>query len=261
MGNICGNNQSIVVQTKTENASSSVNILTDGKEIHIDSNAVAWKIWEQLYNSRELEITTLWQRSIFLSAFIILLLTGSGVFYFYSILSTPISQFTLKDSLTSLLLGSILMISGTLWLAMSKGSKYWTEIYERKIDILENILPVELQFKYLQENYVAKEYDIAIDGKTYHKDKSLVKKHWFCFFKADSTSPSTVNCWIGIVIVFIGLFFIFIPYIIFCCENEFRIYFSTDSTLQRTIAVLVIIILLCVVTYFFSHHKFKPRKR
>jgi len=220
-----------------------------------------WKLWEQLHKSRELEITTQWQRSVFLSAFIILLLTGSGVFYFQSVLNTPISQFTLKDSLTSLLLGSILMISGTLWLAMSKGSKYWTEVYERKIDILENLLSIELQFKYLQENYVIKEHDIAIDGKAYHKNKLLVKKHWFCFFKADSTSPSTVICWIGIIIFFIGFFFISIPYMILYCENNVRIYLSTENTLTNTIIIFVITILSCTLTYFFAHHKFEPRNK
>ena len=261
MGNICGNHKNIVVQTKTYNASSSVNILANGKETHIDSAAIAWKIWEQLYNSRKLEITTLWQRSIFLSAFIVLLLTGSGFFYFHSILATPISHFTLKDSLTSVLLGSMLMISGTLWLAMAKGSKYWTEIYERKIDIIESILPIEAQFKYLQETYVIKEHDIAIDSRAYHKDKPLVKKHQFCFFKSDSTSPSTVNCWIGIIVFFIGLFFITIPYMVLCQENNVRINLCNDNTSQNTITALVISIVSCIFIYFFSHHKFKPLKK
>ena len=118
---ICGNSDSIIIQSAADRLSASVEVSAEDKTKHVDlySDDVKWKIWEQLYRSRELEIKTQWQRSAFLATFIVLLLTGTGVFYFYFVLKKSCGMF-FNYCLTSLFLGCLLIISGILWLAMTK---------------------------------------------------------------------------------------------------------------------------------------------
>lgn len=88
------------------------------------------RILDRLYQCRELEITTQWQRSVFLAAFIILLFTGYAklieLFFSRNIAYLPLHW-------TGLILAFLIFIFGILWLAMAKGSKRWTDIYETKI--------------------------------------------------------------------------------------------------------------------------------
>ena len=93
-------------------------------------------ILDRLYQCRELEITTQWQRSVFLAAFIILLFTGYAklieLFFSKHITCLPFHW-------TGLILAFLIFIFGILWLAMAKGSKRWTDIYRKNYN--DNIRP------------------------------------------------------------------------------------------------------------------------
>ena len=166
-----------------------------------------WRIWEQLNKSRELEISTLWQRSIFLSAFILLQLAGCGIFYKDIVLEVYWQTISIKSCLTGIFLGLILYVSGVLWVGMSKGAKYWFEVYERKIDLIENLLFVPPQMKYLEEKYLNEIPETAIDGKQYIQNKELVSPLGWFGLKAGKVSPSKINIFIGWFIVVIGLLY------------------------------------------------------
>lgn len=212
-----------------------------------------WKIWEQLNKNRALEISTLWQRSVFLSAFIVLLLTGSGIFYYNFILKKPLAELAIKHGLSGMLLGCLLMIGGILWLAMAKGSKYWSRVYEIKISLLEEELQIKDQYRYLTEKYK--------DGTTKPADKKddlLAETSWINPLKADSESPSRVNCFIGCLIFLIGIFMLFIPASIqfkncnvwqYCWKAHFVIF---------TLAVIIMMV-FCGIVYWILHHT--PEKR
>ena len=94
-----------------------------------------------LWMCRDFEINHLWQRSIFLAAFMTLLFTGYGVLFskFYDYLATTqhshTSLFVL--SVASLALSLLGIVFAVFWIMMSKGSKAWYEIYEKAICEIE----------------------------------------------------------------------------------------------------------------------------
>ena len=90
---------------------------------------------KEFYKIRKFEIQNLWQRSIFLATFIVLLFTGYGAF---------LEKLMSYDGLQSIighiiccLLALIGSIFSMLWIMMAKGSKAWFEIYERRIGNIE----------------------------------------------------------------------------------------------------------------------------
>lgn len=88
------------------------------------------------YKIRKFEIQNLWQRSIFLATFTVILFSGYGGLI-EKLISSEIDQATVIHfsccSLSSL--GSIFAI---IWIMMAKGSKAWYEIYEDKIHDIEH---------------------------------------------------------------------------------------------------------------------------
>ena len=249
---ICGNHGSVIIQSKTDHLSASIDVSDENKKNHVssDSNEDKWKIWEQLYASRRLEIETQWQRIAFLATFIVLLLTGTGFFYFHFVLDRdPIYPiYVFNYCLTSLFLGGLLMISGSLWLAITKGSKYWTEVYEKKIELLEKELPIKRQYTYVEEFYVEKNTD----------DELLVKTSYFNPLKPDHESPSSVNCFIGVIIFLIGIFMFFLPSMV-CRSIEdtepcglYCVHIIHNSCI---IFLVIIMIAISFLVYFLVRHK------
>lgn len=94
-------------------------------------------IYESLWRGRDFELSHLWQRSIFLTAFIVLAYTG------YGFVVMQICEKIFQDNLDSLgfiylnILGLIIALAGVvlsvLWIMMGKGSKAWYERYEAAI--------------------------------------------------------------------------------------------------------------------------------
>lgn len=94
-----------------------------------------------LWMCRDFEINHLWQRSIFLAAFMTLLFTGYGVlfskFYDYFSTSQPIVTSLFFLSIASLVLSLLGVVFAVFWIMMAKGSKAWYEIYEKAICEIE----------------------------------------------------------------------------------------------------------------------------
>ncbi len=78
---------------------------------------------KDFYKIRKFEIQNLWQRSIFLATFTVLLFTGYGTFV-EKLLSYDGSQAVIAHIICCLLalLGSIFSM---IWIMMAKGSKAW----------------------------------------------------------------------------------------------------------------------------------------
>lgn len=103
---------------------------------------------EEAYKIRKFEIQNLWQRSIFLVAFIVIHITGYG-HLIEKLLSEYEKWLTCNETLLLVIqticcalafLGSILSI---IWIMMAKGSKAWYEIHENRIRKLELELNME----------------------------------------------------------------------------------------------------------------------
>lgn len=213
----------------------------------IERNALN-KERDRLYKCRDLEISNLWQRSIFLSAFLILCFTGyayvlmnivdaycgnnnmpqiQGSFNFvYNNLSTPNSNKLLYLNTIAMCLGFISSIFSTLWIMMAKGSKAWYEVYETAISSFEE--------KHREAIGLPAENVMGGMGIP----KYLLNN---CLFsrKAGAYSPSKINIIIGQICLIIWILITILHLIVLSVFNEpFSWYIS--------------LILLFIILYFIT---------
>lgn len=101
-----------------------------------NNNEVTLKeIRETYYSLRKFEISNLWQRSVFLSAILVLFYSGYGYL---------VSKFLDEEVKNPLLLHELCcaiallaVVFSIIWIMMAKGSKAWYEVYENKIFEIE----------------------------------------------------------------------------------------------------------------------------
>ncbi len=160
-------------------------------------------IHETFWRCRDFELSNLWQRSIFLTAFLVLCFTGYGA------VLIKIPDYLKPENIDSFIflnvLGYIISLLGIvfsiLWIKMGKGSKAWYENYEKAIGALET-----------DEKYTTKKAS-KIGGFNYPNLK-FYKRNKFknsIFSKeAGAYSVSKINISIGQVFLFVwfvaGLF-------------------------------------------------------
>ena len=144
------------------------------------------------YKCRDLEIQNLWQRSIFLGAFLLLCFTGYGYMIFSCVSKEIIKIFpfvNLSDSTSVTLncLGIALALIGQvmsiIWILMAKGSKRWYEVYENLICKLEKSKELDMPEGYRMGDYCDKQ----------PTDERIWKP------QAGKYSPSKLNICIGYV--------------------------------------------------------------
>lgn len=99
----------------------------------------------KLYRCRDMEITNLWQRSIFLTVFLTLTLSGYGIlvsnFFTTNIFIYPNYKILHLAAIAIGLLGFTLSV---IWILMAKGSKAWYEVYAKAISEFEEEFKKEL---------------------------------------------------------------------------------------------------------------------
>lgn len=142
-----------------------------------------------VYQAYENEVKNLWQRSIFLGAFMIMVWSGYGALQL-KFIEKCISKFDLYYC-ASIGLCAILVILSWLWIAMAKGSKFIQEAHEDKIKEYE------------------REYDekLFCDLDKFEKSKCIVGNFpafWFPFW-AYRFSVGKINIvlgWISLLAAF-----------------------------------------------------------
>lgn len=142
---------------------------------------------ETFYRLRDFEISNLWQRSIFLSALLVLFFSAYGLLV--SKLLEEGSTNTILYNEISAVLALFATSFSIIWIMMAKGSKVWYEVYERKICNIEQ--ESDLQ--------IAKEYQMGADIKPWDLDASIWTN------KAGSYSVSKLNIVIGRFLLYIWL--------------------------------------------------------
>lgn len=142
---------------------------------------------ESFYRLRDFEISNLWQRSIFLSALLVLFFSAYG--FLVSKLLEEGSTNTILYNEISAVLALFATSFSIIWIMMAKGSKVWYEVYERKICKIEQ--ESDLQ--------IAKEYQMGADIKPWDLDASIWTN------KAGSYSVSKLNIVIGRFLLYIWL--------------------------------------------------------
>ena len=105
----------------------------------------------RLWECRDFELTHFWQRSVFLGTFLVLIYTAYGAVIIQILQNNVSSLMTLHMiAIFITLIGAIFSI---IWIMMAKGSKFWYELYERKIySFEENNKTNPTDFKVLDED-------------------------------------------------------------------------------------------------------------
>ena len=211
------------------------------------------ELYKVLYNAYADEIKNLWQRSIFLGAFMVLVWSGYGVLQLKVIepkivenlaqgaLCTQGAEQTLSLVYISASLGlcAVIIVLSWLWIAMAKGSKFVQEAHEEHI---KNFDFQNDNIKNLFCDLDSYEYTECIDSKNNTKDKTLNSKfndNLLCrgVLQPYRYSPSKINIALGWVSCLIGGV-LFIAHImsIFC---------TTLCLIWCIVLVLGIFVVLC----------------
>lgn len=103
------------------------------------SDIIEENAYQRIFDRMNNEINRLWQRSIFLGTFLVLIFVGYGN-VLLRLFGADASKFYYESPLNIVCVGiSILgIVFSILWIMMAKGSKAWQEKYERTIYEFEN---------------------------------------------------------------------------------------------------------------------------
>ena len=160
---------------------------------------------DKLYKCRDLEISNLWQRSVFLSVFLILCFSA------YGYIGIELLKFDFNDTksyskvsifnLGAIFILSVGIIFSIIWIMMSKASKAWYEVYEHAITKFEE--------KYNNELGLPEDNIMGYMGFPQNqRNDSIFSTNGGAF------SPSRINILIGQVSLYLLILLILIHLII-----------------------------------------------
>lgn len=129
-------------------------------------------VLEKLYKCRDLEISNLWQRSVYLSVFLILCFTGYG-YLSIDLISNRNAGISLISSIFSI-----------IWVLMTKSSKAWYEVYENAIS----------KFEYKHFKKLGMPYENIMGEMTFKQNN---RNDNIFSTKGGAYSPSKINIAIG----------------------------------------------------------------
>lgn len=228
-----------------------------------EANLHKLEMYNILYGAYADEIKNLWQRSIFLGAFMVLVWSGYGALQLKAIeIIENLAQSTqncaqnaeqtlnLVYVTTSIGLCAVIIVLSWLWIAMAKGSKFVQEAHEEHI---KNFDFQNDNIKNLFCDLDSYEYVEHIDSKNNTKDKTLNPKlndNLLCrgVLQPYRYSPSKINIALGWASCLLGGV-LFIAHImsLFC---------TTLCLIVCIVLVVLIIIALCnCLTLIKSHLK------
>lgn len=150
-------------------------------------------IYESLWRCRDFELSHLWQRSIFLTAFIVLSYTGYG-FVLMRICDCLFNKCSTGFGFNYLnIIGFIIALSGitlsVFWIMMGKGSKAWYEKYESALYMIE-------RDKRFITTKVKKLDKLELIHGNLPIDESIINENLFST-RGANYSPSRINILIG----------------------------------------------------------------
>jgi hypothetical protein len=177
---------------------------------------------ETFYKCRNFEISHLWQRSIFLTAFLVLCFTGYG-----NLIKLKFSENCMTNLTFHLIALGIAIVGITfsvIWIAMGKGSKAWYEVYENAICNIENK-------KLSPKN----KYNMGILAKNFGRnpDKDLMS------YAAGAYSVSKLNILIGKVLFYIWIIILFLHCMLFCNQPELKQCFNNCPKLFFIVTIVL----------------------
>ena len=210
----------------------------DTKEVHNQYEKIQPKdIYESLWRCRDFELSHLWQRSVFLTAFLLLAYTGYGVLMLH-IMTAELGMLQLRVLLcVGLFILLVGMLLSLLWIMMAKGSKAWYEVYEHAIYEIEHNpdYASEIVVDKMPEDGVI-HGEVIGDGKP---NDSL----WSV--NAGAYSPSKINIVIGQLSYAIFLSVYVAQTILMACVDTYMIKDSVTTIMLLLIPLLLIHCFVC----------------
>lgn len=182
------------------------------------------EIRENYYHMRDFEISNLWQRSIFLSALLVLFFTFYGCIV-SELVNNNDNKLILSEICCAIALAGI--IFSIIWIMMAKGSKAWYEVYERCICEIEEE----------KELNIPKKYRMGAECSPWEIDSNLFTK------KAGKHSVSKLNIMIGLFLLIIWFLILFIHYV-------YSWYFVVNKIICCKVKILHVIILILIPVCF-----------
>lgn len=190
-------------------------------------------VHQTLWKCRDFELTSLWQRSIFLTTLLVLCYTGYG-FIFSAIVNKQETSIILINStekspynqdsnnlmilhVSAIFISIVGILFSCLWIAMAKGSKAWYERYEK------TIFEFEMDCRNIKER--AKHYATFQGYDNMVKEEHIATVNSSLFsMNGGAYSPSKINIAIGQIsaIIYLILCIIHIV-IIFSMQHLFKI--------------------------------------
>lgn len=144
-------------------------------------------VYERAWACRDFELSHLWQRSIFLAAFLIAIAGAYGTLLINMYFLCAQKSITYQQHAIAAALCWLGIAFSILWVMMAKGSKYWFERYEMTICDFENDEEYGKQIQYVPHH-----------GKLATLNPGKYDENIFST-KAGHYSVSKVNCAIGII--------------------------------------------------------------
>lgn len=229
------------------------------------------KMYKILYQAYADEIKNLWQRSLFLSAFMVLVWTGYGALQL-KFMEKAYQIDDITHLVTSLGLCGVIIILSLLWIAMAKASKFVQEAHEEHIKNfkLNNSAEIKQLFCNLKDDEIKLFCDLNIYELKLKEKKNLSA---ISFLKAYRYSPSKINIalgWVSLLVSFILL--IFHIYLYLRVQNPFLVVAIIDVAaiidfIKHYIlsfyflSALIFVVLLCLVLHFALKGKTKTTKK
>lgn len=186
----------------------------------------------KLYRCRDLEISNLWQRSIFLSVFLILCFTAYGYLMLDLVKVNYNANILNKYNITCLLLSSVSIIFSVIWILMAKASKAWYEVYESAIS----------KFEYQHFKKINLPYENIMGEMIFQKDQ---RNDSIFSTKGGAFSPSKINIAIGQISLIIWIIVI-ISHSVF---NITIIHLTENHIINTVLTIAIPLITIIIVLY------------
>lgn len=180
------------------------------------------EIRDTFYHLRDFEISNLWQRSLFLSAFLVLLFTVYGNIVYGIFKGDYTNELVLSEICCGLALTGFMF--SLIWIMMGKGSKAWYEIYESRICEIEKEGDLGIPEK----------YRMGASTSQWGLDENIFTN------KAGKYSPSKLNIMIGRVLAIIWFIILVIHYV-------YAIINLNDTTIHTVILTLLPVAFLVIL--------------
>ncbi|WP_373775993.1 RipA family octameric membrane protein [Porphyromonas loveana] len=184
------------------------------------------EIRETFYRLRDFEISNLWQRSIFLSALLVLFFSGYG-FLVSKLFEKEIEKALIIHELCCII-ALLAIVFSIIWIMMAKGSKAWYEVYERRIYDIE-------QEKNLN---IPSDYQMGADCTPWSLDSSLITT------KPGRYSVSKLNILIGIILMITWITILIAHYIGAIC-----LFSSPNSNANCVIHTIILVIFIVLFLF------------